>query len=147
MSNIPSHSTLEESILKAFRQTIVNLIINNNRIAEKLQFNPSDLQVLHLVELAGCITPKELAERTNLTTGGMTVVLDRLEKENLIKREKHPSDRRSLLITLSSGERIEEIHGMYTEYGEKFNEILTHYTDTELLTILSFLDKINQSSV
>src|SRR6478752_338205 len=122
MSNKPPERALKEDILQAFRLTIVNVILNNNRIAEKLHCNPSDLQVLHAVELAGSITPKELADQTDLTTGGITVVLDRLEKENLIKREKNPADRRSLLITLSSSERLDEIQAAYQEYADRLLE-------------------------
>ena len=138
--------SLEAQVLQVFRETIVNLVLNNNQIAERLHSNPTDLQVLHIIELAdGPLTPKELAQRTNLTTGGMTVVLDRLEKENLIKREKHPTDRRSLLITLNDSERRAEIDGAYAEYAESFLKMLSTYNEGEIKTILSFLKNINRS--
>jgi DNA-binding MarR family transcriptional regulator len=147
MSDVKPEQSLEEDILKAFRMTIVNLVLNTNRIADKLGCNPSDLQVLHLVELAGAITPKELAQRTNLTTGGITVVLDRLEKENFIRREKHPTDRRSLLITLSSSKRRGEVDEVYKEYAENFLKTLSHYTQADMKVILGFLEEINKRGI
>jgi DNA-binding MarR family transcriptional regulator len=136
---------IEDQILEAFRQHIVNLILNTNRIAESLAVNPSDLQVLHAVELAGAITPKELAAQAHLTTGGITVVLDRLEKEGLIRREKNPADRRSLLITLNEGPRLDEVHAAYAVYADDLLKILSHYTGNDLQTILRFLDELNGS--
>ena len=147
MSGTIPEDSLQERLLKAYRVMIANLVINTNRIAEKLGCNASDLQVLHLVELAGTITPKELADRTNLTTGGITVVLDRLEKENLIRREKHPTDRRSILIKLNSSTRREEVDAAYKEYAENFLKGLSHYSEKDMLIILSFLEEINESGI
>jgi hypothetical protein len=47
------------------------------------------------------LTPKKLAELTRLTTGGVTVVLDRLEKAGVIRRAPNPSDRRSSIVQVS----------------------------------------------
>jgi len=46
------------------------------------------------------MTPGKLAELTGLTTGGITVVLDRLEKAKYIRQERNPNDRRSISIVL-----------------------------------------------
>jgi DNA-binding MarR family transcriptional regulator len=51
------------------------------------------------------LTPRALAERTMLTTAGMTGRLDRLESEGLVERQTHPSDRRSLIVTITHGGR------------------------------------------
>lgn len=48
------------------------------------------------------LTPTELSRATMLTTGAMTNRLDRLEAENLVKRELDPDDRRGLRIVLTS---------------------------------------------
>ena len=136
--------SLQTEILKAFRLTIINVVLNTNRIAERLGCNPSDLQVLHAVELAGALTPKELAERAGLTSGGVTVVLDRLEKEGLIKREKNPQDRRSLLITLNPGPRLAEIQAAHQVYAENLLQILAEYNAEDLQTILKFLGELNR---
>src|SRR4051812_40510509 len=134
-----SEDGLQAEILKAFRLTIINVVLNTNRIAERLGCNPSDLQVLHAIELGGALTPKELTERAGLTSGGVTVVLDRLEKEQLIKREKNPHDRRSLLITLNPGPRLDEIQAAHQIYAENMLNILAQYDARDMQTILKFL--------
>ena len=44
----------------------------------------------------------EIAERTLITKGGITGILDRLEARGLVKRIPSRDDRRSVLIRLSA---------------------------------------------
>ena len=60
----------------------------------------TDLNALEQLESDGPLTPKELADRLQLTSGGATVLADRLERAGWVKRRPHPSDRRSLLLEL-----------------------------------------------
>lgn len=61
------------------------------------------MQTLHMLQLYGPSTPSRLAEWTGLSSGGVTVALDRLERAGYIKRERNPADRRSLLATIVPG--------------------------------------------
>jgi DNA-binding MarR family transcriptional regulator len=60
-----------------------------------------DLEVLTELELVGPLTPSELAEALLLTTGGMTVRLNRLQELNLIQRQPNPRDGRGVLVRLT----------------------------------------------
>lgn len=51
----------------------------------------------HLQE-AGELTPSQLADRLDLTSGAVTALVDRLERLGWVRREPHPTDRRSLVI-------------------------------------------------
>jgi len=53
-----------------------------------------------MLQLYGPSTPSRLAGGTGLSSGGVTVALDRLEKAGYIRREPNPADRRSLLVKL-----------------------------------------------
>jgi DNA-binding MarR family transcriptional regulator len=79
---------------------LTNSILVNNRIAQSLGEITTYLQYLRLLELKWPMTPGKLAELTGLTTGGITVVLDRLEKAKYIRQERNPNDRRSISIVL-----------------------------------------------
>ena len=80
------------------RRMLAGAILFNQKVAEELKLNVTDLQCLNLLDLQGELTPGELARCCGLTTGGATVVLDRLEKAGYLRREANPRDRRSLLI-------------------------------------------------
>lgn len=61
-----------------------------------------DLETLTELELVGPINPSELAEDLLVTTGGMTVRLNRLEKAGLIERQPNPRDGRGVLVHLTT---------------------------------------------
>ncbi|WP_231571035.1 MarR family winged helix-turn-helix transcriptional regulator [Gordoniibacillus kamchatkensis] len=46
------------------------------------------------------MTAGQLAQRLNLTTGAVTNVIDRLEKQHFAKREPDPKDRRKVIVAL-----------------------------------------------
>lgn len=60
-----------------------------------------DLEVLAELDLVGPLTPSELADILLLTSGGMTVRLNRLQKLGLIERQPNPLDGRGVLIHLT----------------------------------------------
>lgn len=61
-----------------------------------------DLETLTELDLVGPLTPSELAEGLLLTTGGMTVRLNRLEKAGLVERQPNPRDGRGVLVHLTT---------------------------------------------
>lgn len=72
-----------------------------NRLAKQLGFSVTELTALFLVGDIDSATPRVLSAEIGLTTGAVTAVLDRLERAGYIERLPHPTDRRSILITLS----------------------------------------------
>ncbi|MFD5320769.1 MarR family winged helix-turn-helix transcriptional regulator [Streptomyces sp. NPDC127098] len=76
------------------------------QIAEHLRQRATALgltapQATALRELSGPMTMRELAERMSCEPSNATFVVDRLEKQGLIERRPHPTDRRArhLLLT------------------------------------------------
>lgn len=48
------------------------------------------------------LTPTQLYEAAMLSSGGMTARIDRLERDGLVGRRSHPTDRRGTLVALTS---------------------------------------------
>ncbi len=46
----------------------------------------------------GSIGPSELARRLQMTSGAMTALVDRLEASGHVVRERHPADRRRVIV-------------------------------------------------
>jgi len=71
-----------------------------------------DYSVLRLLELSGPpyrMSPTELSEIVVRSSGGMTQILDRLERAELVARAGDPSDRRKVIIALTpAGRRTAE---------------------------------------
>lgn len=62
-----------------------------------------DLETLIELDIVGSLTPSELAEDLLLTSGGMTVRLNRLQTAGLVERQPNPRDGRGVLVHLTPG--------------------------------------------
>src|SRR5579871_1008363 len=97
---VPEPLNPTDHILLGIRKLIASSIFFNAQNAEKVGLGLTDMQMIHMLQLYGPSTPGRLAEWTGLSSGGVTVALDRLEKAGFLRREPNPSDRRSHLIRL-----------------------------------------------
>jgi DNA-binding MarR family transcriptional regulator len=55
-------------------------------VADALGLNRTDMRCLDVLHREGAVTAGRLAEMTGLTTGAMTVALDRLERSGYARR-------------------------------------------------------------
>jgi len=127
------------------RRFIAGAILFNLKVADDVGMNATDIQCLHVLELQGSATPTELAGWSRLTTGGVTVVLDRLEKAGYIQREPNPKDRRSTIIRPVMP-ALAKIHAMYRSKGQGLAKALATYTESELQLILDFFVRTNSGN-
>lgn len=70
--------------------------------------NRGEVGVLGALLLAGSdqkLSPTQLFKGLMLSSGGITSRLDRLEARGYVKRTRHPSDRRGVLVTLTAAGR------------------------------------------
>ncbi|MFV0423901.1 MarR family winged helix-turn-helix transcriptional regulator [Oleidesulfovibrio sp.] len=72
------------------------------------------LPQMHTLEILGihrAMRMKELASKMGVTTGTLTVLIDRLEERGLVRRTRHQTDRRSIIVELTpSGQTEFEEH-------------------------------------
>jgi DNA-binding MarR family transcriptional regulator len=137
-------SELIQSMVLEVRRFLAAGILFNERVAAELGLNGTDLQLLNLLELQGSATPGDLARWSGLTTGGVTVAVDRLEKAGYVKRQPNPKDRRSNIIRPVPA-RLLELYLIYKSKGELVVTVLSEFNDRELQVIMNFLKKTNGS--
>jgi DNA-binding MarR family transcriptional regulator len=70
-------------------------------LARRAGISTTDLDALEHLEADGPLTQRELGERLSLTSGAVTMLVDRLERAGWAHRRPHPGDRRYVLIELS----------------------------------------------
>jgi len=143
MSN-RKRAELFQSMMKEIRRFIANAVLFNALLAEKLGVNATDYQVLNLVDLHGSATPGKLAQLTGLTTGGVTVALDRLEKGGFIKRERNLQDRRSLIIRTVPA-KMRRIFPLYKPIIAGMQQVTSVYDDRQLAAFVEFFQRSNSS--
>jgi DNA-binding MarR family transcriptional regulator len=132
-------------MVQEVRRFLASGILFNEKVAAELGLNGTDLQLLNLLELQGSATPGDLARWSSLTTGGVTVAVDRLEKAGFVKREPNPKDRRSNIIR-PVPKRLLDLYLIYKSKGELVVNALSGFNDRELQTIMNFLKRANGGS-
>jgi DNA-binding MarR family transcriptional regulator len=135
-------SELVRSLTREVRKSIAASILFNETVAASVGLNGTDLQFLHLLELQEAATPGDLARWSGLTTGGVTVVLDRLEKAGYVKRKPNPADRRSTIVRPVAA-RLRKLASRYQSKSDLLLRAVSQYRDSELQLILDFFRRTN----
>jgi DNA-binding MarR family transcriptional regulator len=136
-----SHAQLRETVIRCLREFIAGSIIYNQQVADRVGLRLTDMQCINVLDLMGPSTPGELARSTGLTTGGVTVMLDRLEKGGYVKRVPNPRDRRSVLVRLNPT-KLKKMQA-YGEINERMAALLDETPDRELRSVVDLLSKMN----
>src|SRR3954466_10190234 len=69
----------------------------------------SDIDALEYLERLGPMTQRDLGSHLSLTSGGVTVLVDRLVKHGLVRRVPHATDRRASVIELASTAALPDV--------------------------------------
>ncbi|HEX5369941.1 MAG TPA: MarR family transcriptional regulator [Dehalococcoidia bacterium] len=119
-------------------------------VAHTLGLNTTDHRCLDLIWQAEGIgkgdqlTPGRLAHLTQLTSGAITGILDRLEQAGYIRREHDPEDRRRVIIRAVTEKIEHDLHPLFDWLTEASAEMCDKYSDDELELIIGFAHESQQ---
>jgi DNA-binding MarR family transcriptional regulator len=127
--------------LVGFRMSTATILFHA-AVADRLGISATDVKCYSILRQTGPITAGELAERTGLTTGAITGVIDRLERVALARRVRDLHDRRRIVLELiHNAERERALAQLYEPLGRRINVLVAQYTESERATLLDFLTK------
>jgi DNA-binding MarR family transcriptional regulator len=112
-----------------------------NRAAAQAQVGLTELRALNRINSAGSLSPKQLAEALDLTTGTVTALLDRLERADLVTRAPHPRDRRMLQIELTPAGR-ERVGGVLASWDGHVIAAAQSMPPESVLATVEFLRRL-----
>jgi MarR family transcriptional regulator, organic hydroperoxide resistance regulator len=141
LATLPAPVTPADRIVLEIRKFIASSIFFNVQAAEKAGLGLTDMQMLHMLQLYGPATPSRLAAGTGLSSGGVTVALDRLETSGFIRREPNPADRRSLLIHLIPASLI-HVAAMYEGVEAATRRQLAMLSSRDLEAVIRFFEAL-----
>jgi DNA-binding MarR family transcriptional regulator len=132
-------------VITSLRELSSQLDRLDEAAAARYGLNRTDMRALDILGREGPLAPTDLAHRVGFTTGGITTVIDRLERAGYVVRRPDGSDRRRLLIevTDATGERDRLVFGGLFQLAET---IATGYKDRDLQTIRRFIDEISHAT-
>jgi DNA-binding MarR family transcriptional regulator len=105
----------------------------------------TDMRALDILGREGPLAPTDLAHRVGFTTGGITTVIDRLERAGYVVRRPDESDRRRLLIEVTDATR-ERDRVVFDGLFQLAETIATGYKGRDLQTIRRFIDEISRAT-
>jgi DNA-binding MarR family transcriptional regulator len=135
MSTPPDRAGLLSGLLDASTRLRNEAGLHADALAGTLELNRADLTCLSALILEGSVPAGRLAEVSGLTTGGISGVLDRLERAGLVERLPDPDDRRRVLVTLSP-DRRDHVTAAFDALRHLDQALLEEYTDAELQFLL-----------
>ncbi|MCD8804882.1 MarR family transcriptional regulator [Staphylococcus warneri] len=127
-----------DDMVISFRDLGRRVVLYQHKIAEQLDVYNHDWTTIDMLSETGPITAGELGRRVGLTTGSVTALVDRLERAGYVKRERHPKDRRSIVIVPQYEDKSEVQH-VYETLNQHMTELTNQYTAEQMETIQSFL--------
>jgi DNA-binding MarR family transcriptional regulator len=147
---VSRHSSKRAELLAALngelRELSTAAILFHQAIADRLGLNITDHKCAGILCGTGPIPAGELAERTGLTTGAITGVIDRLEAAGFVRRAPDANDRRRVIVE-PFPERIErEVGPLFESMARAMGELCAHYSTEELAVIRDFIARAHKGA-
>jgi predicted transcriptional regulator len=115
------------------------VIFFHEAVAAHLGMSAAEWKCLGLLDQHGPSTASRLAELSGFTTGAITGIVDRLERAGHVRREAHPTDRRSVIVQPVQMKGIKErVVPIFQSLGRAMAEVTAHYSAVELTAIARF---------
>ncbi|WP_052731976.1 MarR family winged helix-turn-helix transcriptional regulator [Devosia geojensis] len=104
-----------------------------------LGVNRTDGRCMDIIDRHGKVTAGQLAAESGLTTGAVTVVVDRLEAVGYVERKRDPDDRRKVWISITPimAEMTERLFAHFQLIGPV---VLERFTPDQIAAIIEFLE-------
>lgn len=144
LTTVPAPVTASDKVLLEIRKFIANAIFFNTKAAEQIGLSLTDMQMIHVLQLYGPATPGRLAAWSGLSSGGVTVALDRLQKAGYIRRAPNPGDRRSLIVTLAPV-RMRKAAAIYADVERETRRLLGTMPERDLDAVIRFFETLRSA--
>ncbi len=133
-------SELKRQLVIDSRENGISYALFRNALGKRLKLSSTDFEGLDLIFFRGITTPSELSKYTGLSSGSTTVMIDRLEKAGLARRQINPDDRRGVHVVITE-EAACKIGPLFTSARVAQNELMAGYSREELETLLDYFKR------
>jgi DNA-binding MarR family transcriptional regulator len=131
---------LQEALLAAMRAAEAAADTVDDAFADYIGVNRTDARCLAILHGEGPMTAGELARRVSLTTGAVTVALDRLEAVGYARRLPDPVDRRR--VTVETTPRYRRLARDVYDDAETIERICDGRSTAELEQLIAFVQRL-----
>lgn len=131
----------DETIRQLLNRRDLGATRHRSAISRRLGLSETEmLAVAHLAQ-RGRLTPSALAELLDLSSGGVTALVQRLELAGHVERSRHPTDRRSVELELSAALVARAATAFHPLVGA-LDEITAELSEPEQAVVRRFLARV-----
>ncbi len=132
-------SSEEVAYDEVVRELTTQVTMHNQVVANCLGLSPTELKCFGILARRGRLTPSRLAAETGLTAAAITGVVDRLERADLVRRERVERDRRQWSI-VPLPDREQRVAKLYEPLARALeSELGTRYSAQDWTLIFDFI--------
>lgn len=112
-------------------------------VVKETDYSLAQIHTLEVLGAHGAMRMKELANRLSITTGTLTVQVEKLVQAGLIERQSIAGDRRSVLVMLTDkGNSVFQQHNaLHLNLTEELTRNLSPQQQSELSKMLVLMNK------
>lgn len=132
-----------EEVLIALRRVIRATDLHSKHLAKTTGLTSPQILLLQAIDSMGQATIGELADKVSLSQATVTTILDRLEKRNLVKRERSLQDKRKVHAYLTE-EAVQILVNAPLPLQEQFTRQFLNLQEWEKTMIISSLQRVAQ---
>lgn len=141
MNAINQNMPLEHQIVAAIRQIVRAVDLQSRRLVENYGLTGPQLATLQEAERLAPASPSAIARAVHLSQGTVTGILHRLERNGLVTRRRSETDRRAVIVDVTSeGHRV--LSTVPSLLQDRFKEELERLEEWERMMILSMLQRV-----
>jgi DNA-binding MarR family transcriptional regulator len=129
---------LTAAVKDSLREVNLQLSLLGHQIGAALQLKDVDFDCLELITRHGPLSPGAVARRTGLHAATVTGILDRLERNGWVARQRDPIDRRGVVVS-ALRDRSREVYQQFAGMNAAMDQVCDGYSDTELELVTNFL--------
>jgi DNA-binding MarR family transcriptional regulator len=139
MTQVPEEYTL---VGRDFAAAMVNF---HEAAGKLLGLSASERKCMDMLSVLGPVSAGVIADRTGLTTGAVTGLVDRLEKAGYARRTRDPQDRRKVLVELVPNERVAAIlAAVFGPFGQDMAGLAGRYSAQEWAAIGDWVEQVTE---
>lgn len=136
---------LIDELSRSVQRSSALTVIHTNAIADKVGLSTTEFEAIDLIANNQPISAGQLARFCGLTSGAITGLIDRLEKNGYVRRKNDPNDRRRVLIEHAHAPEIEQkVRALYRPIGNAFYDLVDTYTAEQVKFLVDHTNKMNE---
>lgn len=144
MNSDNSEEALHQELLQAFQLSGTLTVLHTNAVAHRIGISATEFEAMDIITRYQPITAGKLSEYCGLTTGAITGIIDRLERNGFVRRERDPEDRRRVFVVpIEDANRSKKVRALYRPMDKGFKEFVRRYSKDELCFLLKLQNEAN----